>query len=389
MMDEMNDNLNMERLERLLSRPDTVTPSELDEWLADEEFCALYATAMDVRRAALGSNARPNVNGEYRQFRRWVMSKPSVEPRQHKDGRVARYIPWLITAAAVLLALLVVVFNRGGKVEQQRTGLIVYSAANELNDVSLIIGNDTFDLDKHSGANAARLRGLAMTDNKVLSYNTANRTDGGTINHTLALPYGKTFQLTLSDGTRVWLNADSKITYPDNFSGVTRTVELQGEAYFDVSRDEQHPFIVKTGQFTTTVLGTEFNIRQYKNEAPCITLIKGSVSVKAGNQSVILTPGQSATVSSAGQLVVADVDVQPITCWRDGEFYFDNIQLKDIMPEIGRWYKMNVIFKHPTHLYDKLHFHAERNWTVADIIRQLNIIGNTKMRIENNSIIVE
>lgn len=389
MMDEMNDNVNMERLERLLSHPETVAAGELDEWLADKEFRALYATAMDVRRAELGKNARPDVRSEYRQFRRWVMRTPAATEQTPPRHRVARLVPWVIAAAAVLLALFVMTFKHEEKVVAKQGGIMVYSAANELNDVALIIGPDTFNLGKKSGARAATLRGLTVSDNKELSYNPGKRTNNDNITHTLALPYGKTFQLTLSDGSRVWLNADSKIKYPDTFSGSTRTVELEGEAYFEVTHDEEHPFMVKTGKYTTTVLGTEFNVRQYENESPRITLVSGKVSVKADGQEVVLLPGQNAMVSPGGQILASDIDVETVICWREGEFYFDNMQLKDIMPEIGRWYKMDVIFKHPTHLNDKLHFHAERNWPVGDIIKQLNIIGNTKMHIENNSIIVE
>jgi len=389
MKDEVSGDMNMDRLETLLHHPETVTPEELEAWLKDDDFLALYSTAMDVRRAELGRGGSVDVRAELCAFRRWGMRKAASDVGDRRKRQLARLLPWLTAAAAALLTVLIMTLTNKPRQPERPADIMVYRADNELNDVALIIGSDTLDLNSTITKRKARLSGITYKKGQELVYAAAAKPVGTNTTHTLALPYGKTFQLTLPDGSRVWLNADSRLSYPDAFSGRERTVELQGEALFEVKHDDQHPFIVKCGKMETTVLGTTFNIRQYGNEAPRVTLVEGKVGVKANGQSLTLRPGQTATISAKGQLGYCEADVQTVTCWREGEFYFDNMPLCDIMTELGRWYKMDVVFKRPRHLSDKLHFHAERDWTLGDIIKQINQISSTKIHISGNSLIVE
>lgn len=389
MKDETSGDIHADRLDTLLRHPETVTPEELEEWLDDDEFLSLYATAMDVRRAELGRDTHVDVRAELRAFRRWSMRTADPDPQPRRKRVLARLLPWLTAAAAALITVLVMTLTDKERQPDRQGDIMVYRADNELNDVALIIGSDTLDLNGGTAKSKARLGGITCRGGKELVYPSALRQGGTNTTHTVALPNGKTFQLTLPDGTHVWLNADSRLSYPDAFSGRERVVELQGEAYFDVRHDEAHPFIVKCGKVSATVLGTTFNIRQYGGEAPRVTLIEGKVGVTANGQTLTLGPGQTATISPKGQLGYCEADVQGVTCWREGEFYFDNMPLCDIMTELGRWYKMDVVFKRPRHLSDMLHFHAERDWPLGDVIKQINYISSTKIHVNGNSLVVE
>lgn len=207
--------------------------------------------------------------------------------------------------------------------------------------------------------------------------------------HTLATPQGKDFHIVLSDGTRVWLNAESSLTYPPAFAGALRTVRLQGEAYFEVAPDKAHPFVVECGDLKTTVIGTSFNVRRYRQEEPHVTLAEGSVSVTHGGRQLALQPGQDATLGADGSLTAREVDVQAFICWKDGLFYFDGVPFERMMEDIGRWYKADVIFVGTRHLGDLLHFHAEKSWTLDEIVLQINRLSDATVRIEGHVLTVE
>lgn len=205
---------------------------------------------------------------------------------------------------------------------------------------------------------------------------------------TITIPQGQTAMLVLPDGSKVWLNAQSSLIYPTNFAkGKPRQVELKGEAFFEVVRDESRPFIVSCGKMHTTVLGTAFNVRNYPESAPQVTLASGAVRVTAGGRNTLLRPNQSATMA-AGILHVADADVERVTCWRDGQFYFDGQTLHETLVEIGRWYNLDVAIKNDAHLNDRLHFRGERSWGVKEIVESLSVICDVQLSVEGSTLLL-
>ena len=144
--------------------------------------------------------------------------------------------------------------------------------------------------------------------------------------HSIVIPRGETFKLILCDGTEVWLNANSKLVYPTAFIEKERTVFLEGEAYFKVTKDTK-PFIVKTDYLQTKVLGTEFNVKSYTAEDSHVTLISGKVQVRSHENTrfVDLEPGKDAILLSNGQFEVKEVNSEAYTYWKDGYFYFDEM----------------------------------------------------------------
>ncbi|QKJ30661.1 FecR domain-containing protein [Mucilaginibacter mali] len=164
--------------------------------------------------------------------------------------------------------------------------------------------------------------------------------------NTLTTPKGGECDVILPDGTHVWLNAASSLTYPEEFSDTIRKVKLEGEAYFEVAHERSRRFIVQSGSRQIEVLGTHFNIRAYDDEPEMkTTLVQGRVKVTSGNRSVILKPGQqAAAINNDNSLEVRDANVNLEIAWRNGMIMFQDAKLTDIMKQVARWYNIKVQF---------------------------------------------
>ena len=203
----------------------------------------------------------------------------------------------------------------------------------------------------------------------------------------LSTPRGKDYHLTLADGTQVWLNADSRLEFPETFRGDRREVKLKGEAYFEVTKDAKRPFVVVNDFFTTQVLGTAFNIKAYTLRDAAVTLVEGSVRVKAGDMVRQLTPGQQAALQHS-QLQVRQVDTYPFVQWKEGFLYYENATLLTIMQDLARWYNVNVSFDDTSKMTLRLHFVVERDKPLAEAIKNLNSLGEVHAAIEGNVIAI-
>ena len=181
----------------------------------------------------------------------------------------------------------------------------------------------------------------------------------------------------LADGTEVWINAESRLHYPARFTGDTRTVRLEGEAYFKVARDEQHPFVVETAHLKTRVLGTEFNLQSYAGEASSVTLVTGRVAVQTDHsaEQISLMPGQELTLEADGTSpTLQNVDTYARTQWKEGYFYFDRASLEEILHGLGRWYNVDIELDCDPALLDyHLHYVANRHGTLAEALEKLNM----------------
>lgn len=164
--------------------------------------------------------------------------------------------------------------------------------------------------------------------------------------NTLSVPRGGEYIMTLSDGTRVWLNSDTELKYPVVFGQGTREVFVSGEAFFDVAGDAARPFIVTTSSTKTIVKGTAFNVMAYKDEDQTeITLVRGAVLVKAGQDSRAIVPGRQVCVDNRSlKLTERGVNVSFYTSWKDGIFDFDGMSLSDLTVKLSRWYDVNFFF---------------------------------------------
>ncbi|WP_316744393.1 FecR family protein [Pedobacter antarcticus] len=215
---------------------------------------------------------------------------------------------------------------------------------------------------------------------------------GFTAFHTLETPKGGQYQIQLADGTLVWLNSDSKLSYPATFkSSETRTVELTGEAYFEVAHNPVQPFIVKTPGQTVEVLGTHFNMMAYENDDyQETTLLEGAVKVGFSTKSKIIHPGQQAQTrrNSSEINIQSHVDTGRIISWKEGVFTFDNSDIEDVMKQLSRWYDAVVVYQgeKPAVTFTGV---IPRNNNLSKVLEVLELAGGVKFKIEGNQIIVK
>jgi ferric-dicitrate binding protein FerR (iron transport regulator) len=206
--------------------------------------------------------------------------------------------------------------------------------------------------------------------------------------NTITTNPGRQWRLSLSDGTKVWLNAASSIHYPLAFNGAAREVEITGEAYFEVSPDASQPFIVNVGNERIRVLGTHFNVNAYTDEGGIkATLFEGSVKVSKGDDAVVLKPGQQSRPGVNGRLnVVNNLSMEEIIAWKDGYFHFESADLKTILRQFARWYDVDIIYDGPVN-NRKFFGIVKRNASLKRVLEMLqdnNIIYN----IEGKKLIV-
>ncbi|MCF6403712.1 FecR domain-containing protein [Chitinophaga filiformis] len=198
----------------------------------------------------------------------------------------------------------------------------------------------------NNGALAQQGNTQIMNRNGALSYNAGGQTSEVMYN-TVATPHGGQYQLTLADGSRVWLNAASSIRFPTAFTGRERLVEITGEAYFEIAQQAEMPFRVKVNDVQVNVLGTSFNIMAYQDEqAIKTTLVDGAVQLKHGNNSSVLKPGLQANLSSRDDhFVIAAADMEQTLAWKEGKFRFRNTNIRTIMRQLSRWYDIEVNYQ--------------------------------------------
>ncbi len=224
-----------------------------------------------------------------------------------------------------------------------------------------------------------------------LSYQTAGNIATTEVQYnTISTPRGGQYQLILSDGTKVWLNAQSSLRYPAVFVGKERKVELTGEGYFEVAHNVSKPFFVKAGEMNVKVLGTHFNVNAYKEEGRTVaSLLTGLIEVVYGSEHKILKPGQQATLlnGSNTELDISNTDVNNSIAWKNGYFQFENLTIQQIMRQISRWYDVRVTYDGPPpvgHYVGK----PSRYLDLKEILKIVEYSG-IKLTLKNKTIIVE
>ena len=203
----------------------------------------------------------------------------------------------------------------------------------------------------------------------------------------VSTPAATTTLVTLSDGTKVMLNANSTLEYPASFDDEeVREVRLKGEAHFEVTKNPHRPFVVKAGEMLTQVLGTIFDVKAYRKDAPKVTLMEGKVKVSNADTEVEMRPGQTATLQ-ADKIVVSKAS-SSASDWLEGDFDMDQVTLAEAMSDIGAWYNKTVVFQSQANMDKLIHFRFSRRASLQEIITALNEMGVAKVRIEKGKIMV-
>ncbi|WP_430809644.1 MULTISPECIES: FecR family protein [unclassified Carboxylicivirga] len=239
---------------------------------------------------------------------------------------------------------------------------------------------------------------LIKTTEQSITYNhgseASNKAAAGLTN-TIYIPRKGEFSLTLADGTKVWLNAESSLEYPTYFSSATREVTLDGEAYFEVSKDTTRPFIVKTKGAAVTVLGTAFNVAAYNTEKTVTTtLVRGSVSFASekaeDSESVILKPGMQGVINAEQKgIEVKTVDPAVYVAWKNGEFRFERMTLEEIFRTLQRWYDVDVVYHNELAKSKRFTGDLERYEEINTHLNMISLTTNVQFEIKNNVVYVK
>jgi len=210
--------------------------------------------------------------------------------------------------------------------------------------------------------------------------------------NTISTPRGGQYQLTLADGTKVWLNSASSLRFPVVFQGLNREVEVSGEAYFEVEKNAKHPFkvtvhVANKEPETVEVLGTHFNINAYEDESNLrTTLFEGSVQVHHSTGITRIKPGQQLQSGTGMATVVNNADLEEVTAWREGAFYFEDADIKHVMRQIARWYDIEVEYKGNI----SKHFEGSipQNVNIMKVLNMLELTGEVKFNIVGRKVVV-
>ena len=312
------------------------------------------------------------------------------------EGMNRRRIPAWRWVAAVMLPLLLggtLWMNLREKREMLVTEVIPEIEAGTPRAVLLIEQGERIDLSLFAGdtiLNKGDVR-IRLDSSKSVTYERMAGTPAKIEYNTIIVPRKGEYQLILADGSKVYLNSESRLRFPTRFEGKERRVYLEGEGYFEVAKDTAKPFIVEVEKdYVVRVLGTEFNLRAYGESSRATTLVKGRVQVKGADNTVLLKPGQQAfEAPGTNDLEVLDVDVAPYVAWHEGKFHFVHVSLKNIMEELSRWYDVQVIFENPAVMDECFTIEMQRFDDFNKVLRLIERTGMVTISVDGHTVTVK
>jgi ferric-dicitrate binding protein FerR (iron transport regulator) len=320
---------------------------------------------------------------------------------KNKNNRFRKIIPikWASIAASILLLLAAsICFHLKTHKPKQLT--IAHQKKQLKNDVApggnkaLLTLSDGSQIALNEAKNGLITKqgrtqlNKAKSNELVYETSPSQTKNSDVVYNTISTPKGGQFQVVLSDGSKVWLNAASSITFPTTFSKSERRVTITGEVYFEVVKDKHHPFRVVAGKQTVEVLGTHFNINAYIDESAIkTTLIEGSVKVSTGSQITILTPEQQSNIANGSDVIsVNTVDTENVLAWTNGNFEFEKAEISFIMRQAARWYDVTIKYEgniSPRRFTGTI----SRNVNLSELLKMLKYTG-INFKIEGQTLIV-
>ena len=329
---------------RLLTRREELNDEEVTAWLKEKNHVELLDEIAAIRQKLSGKSYGENGEEEFLHLEKSIYDQ--------KSRRMT--LRWSIAASIILLVGLFVGRTINGVRDMHEEQELAKNVMQPGTSKAILMMADGKEVVLEQGQNLNILlneRVRVATSNRGIVYEEHGKGVVTEEYNKLTTPIGGEYSLVLSDGTKVFLNADSELKYPVEFSDGKRIVDLKGEAYFEVHKDSLRPFVVRMNGSEVTVLGTSFNVNTYGDDGQIYTtLVNGSVrvsSVKNG-QAEVLKPGmQSVMDVQSGQLTVREVDVEPYVAWREGRFVFRAMTLDLIMRQLQRWYDFEVFYQNP------------------------------------------
>ncbi|MCU4177757.1 FecR family protein [Carboxylicivirga sp. N1Y90] len=316
--------------------------------------------------------------------------------RAHKRNKRLEFLRYAAAILSPIIIALWLVYGTNEVNKELQTETYTLQAGETKAQLFLSDGR-VIDLEKDHTAKIKEADGrLVLNDSTGLRYqiNETNiNSDEATIINKVRTPVGGEYQLTLSDGTKIWLNAMSEIQYPVKFGDKNRKVMVKGEAYFEVAKDVNRPFIVEADKVEIKVLGTQFNIMAYSNEQQIeTTLVEGSVelnSLQSNSSKTILTPGHQASYQRTNQkMSVREVDTDKYTAWHLGKFIFEEQTLESIMRQMERWYDIDVFYEHQDLKNYRFSARLQRYDNCTDIFKKMELTTDITFNINNKTVVV-
>lgn len=365
----------------------------------EQENASLKAHILKQLASAAPENfeQQPGVIAAFHQSDQYLQ-KTLFPETSNRNSFIRNYSRYFI-AASITAAILCTAYFFSQHYHQQETkqlnlAIDVQPGSNKA--ILTLADGSTVALDTNGRQAILGQKGIQISKTKdgTLVYEVSPPTSSSTIPtayNQLRTPKGAQYQVVLPDGTRVWLNASSSLRYPVAFSQNERRVELTGEGYFEVSKVQKGPrripFYVETSSQEVQVLGTEFNISAYEDDQEVkTTLLSGKVNVsnRIGNYHKSLIPGEQAILTAANGFKVIKVNAENVAAWKDGNFLFEDIYLKDILKQFSRWYQVEVDYTGlPETRYNIL---IPRNESLLSVLHMLEKTGNIKFQFKNNTI---
>ncbi len=379
----MHDKRNTQNFEELLHRykNGTCTPKEVK----------------DLFGLLKSDDSDPLIDAELKkEFDLLFDTHEKTEKLPAKVFRLPAFRKFAVASAASIVILFALYFFFSTVNSDKNIHKLVLNEVKKVTDqkkVVLTIDNGKkFILDSASIGEITVQSGIVISLNKngELLYDASNAQQEDEIRtNTVSTPSGGFFKIVLPDGTKVWLNSESELTFPSKFAGTVRNVTLKGEGYFEVAKNKEKPFKVKLDRGEEiAVLGTIFNVMAYKNEPiQKITLLEGSIRVSNKENSKILKPGQLALIANEEMEVNNNVPIEHEIAWKNGFFDFQNDDLYTIMRQISRWYNMEIIYNE-TNLNGHFTGSMRKSAAIREVIKMLEVAGDISFSIVGNKILV-
>ncbi|HEU4469920.1 MAG TPA: FecR domain-containing protein [Flavisolibacter sp.] len=372
--DEEEDLANEHRIARLIAafigdRLSVEERIELDEWVGKHTENLLLFESLTNEQSL-------------RTSLRWFGELDLAEARLRISGKlkaqghpVRKRMAWYAVAACFLLAIGLSIMPSLKNEKRYKATTAGTGTSPDYKGVVLILANGRrLMLDSLPVGDIQAGNDAVYKSDSMLQYTTG---EAAAVFHTLYVPAGQQYALSLSDGSKVWLNAGSSLRYPSNFNGGWRGVELNGEAYFEIAKNGS-PFTVNTKTGTIRVLGTRFNVQAYEDGTPlCATLVEGGIALYTGIDSLRLRPGQAARVSGgSGIKLYKSADIEQALGWKSGMFIFRETPTAAVLQELQRWYDLDISWDRK----EQYHFSAfiRRDLPLDKVLGYLEGTGNVK-----------
>ena len=356
---------------------------ELDQLLDDQSLQDVYKELSD----------RGYMKKQFMEYEKYSSKKAYREFKERRghSGRI-RIVRWVAVVAAVwVLALGVTLWMTFGKKENVAPLPVaskIIPAGEKKATLTLADGTEVHV--EEITAQILQEKGMNIEyRNGEIVYHKSEEKTTEVVYNKLEVPRGGECMIKLDDGTKVWVNAETKLKYPVAFVGDRREVVLEGEAFFDVAKNEK-PFIVKTSFGDVRVLGTAFGISAYASEPESYTtLVRGKVSVeREGGKPVVILPGEQVVTSKDGKMMKQKVDVEEFVGWKDGIYVFKEKSLGEIMKTLERWYNISVDFQDKSLVDLPFTGNLKRYDDINVFFDALTRTGDMKYRVEGNQVIL-